>query len=204
MTPPIQAIIFDYGGVLLRWDPRRIFQRFFPEGPQAVQAFLDEIGFMEWNLQQDAGRSFAEAIAEHSLRFPQYAEILRAYDTDWGNSIFDSIPGSVAILRRLKQAGYPLFGLTNYSAEKFGLDRRPYDFFDLFDDMIVSGEVGVCKPDPAIFELLLAKIGRPAQECLFIDDVFRNVEGARRLGINAVQFQSPEQLESDLHVLGVL
>ena len=198
------AIIFDYGGVLMEWDPVRIFERFFPQGPQATRTFLEEIGFGEWNRLQDKGRSFAEAIAERSALFPQYAEILPAYDTNWGQAVVGQIDGTVAILRRLKRAGYPLYGLSNYSAEKFRLDRQRFDFFNLFDDMVISGEVGLLKPEPAIFHLLLGKIGYAPQKCVFIDDIPANVAGAREVGITGIQFRSPEQLEADLQALGIL
>jgi len=200
----MKAIIFDFGGVLMRWDPQRIFQRYFPEGPAAIQAFLDEIGFMEWNKLQDGGRSFAEGIAAHSARFPQYAQILAGYDKYWSNSVVGPIDGTVAILRRLKAAGYPLYGLTNYSAEKCRQDIRPFDHFALFDDIVISGEVGVCKPDPAIYRLLLNRIGRRPEECIFIDDMPANVAGAEALGITGLRFHSPEQLEADLRGLGIL
>lgn len=199
----LRPIIFDYGGVLLEWDPYRIFQRFFPD-VRATRAFMDEIDFAGWNREQDGGRTFAEAIAERSARFPQYADILAAYNTYWPDAVVGQIDGTVAILYRLKAAGYPLYGLTNYSAEKFRVDRQRFDYFKLFDDMVVSGEVGVLKPDPAIYHLLLEKIGRPPQECLFIDDVAANVAGAQAVGINALQFHSPQQLEDDLRNLGIL
>ena len=198
-----KAIIFDYGGVLLEWDPYRIFQRFFPDA-QSTRAFMDEIDFAEWNRQQDRGRTFAEAIAERSTRFPQYADILAAYNTYWPDAVVGQIDGTVAILHRLKAAGYPLYGLSNYSAEKFRLDRLRFDYFNLFDDMVISGEVGLLKPEPAIFRLLLQKIGYAPQDCIFIDDIPANVQGAREIGIHAIQFHSPEQLEHDLQGLGVL
>jgi 2-haloacid dehalogenase len=200
----IKAIVFDYGMVLLEWDPRRIFQRAFPAGPQAVEAFLDEIRFMEWHKQQDNGRSFAEAIAERSAQFPQYAHILPVYDSAWSESVVGPIDGTVKILRRLKQAGYPLYGLSNYPAEKFRLDRARFEFFDWFDDMVISGEVRLSKPDPAIFHLLLGKIGRPAGECVFIDDSPANIAAAQKLGFAAIQFHSPEALGTELRALGLL
>jgi 2-haloacid dehalogenase len=204
MRHPYKTIVFDYGRVLLVWEPRRIFQHFFTDKPEAVDAFLSEISFMEWHGEQDRGRTFAAAIAEHSAKFPQYAHILPAYDTFWGNSVVGPIDGTVEILRRLKQAGYPLYGLSNYPAEKFRLDRQRFEFFDWFDDMVISGEIRLTKPDPAIFHFLLAKIGRTAQECIFIDDSGPNVASARELGFTAIQFHSPEQLELELQKLGIL
>jgi 2-haloacid dehalogenase len=204
MTTPTRAIIFDFGNVLLSWDPRRIFQRFFSEGPQTVETFMDEIGFAEWHVEQDRGRPFAEAIAERSAKFPHYAHILADYDTRYEEGVGGPISGTVEILRRLKQAGYPLYGLSNYPTKKFPLARLKYEFFDWFDDILISGEVGLVKPDPAIFHLLLTRIGHAADECIFIDDSGANVTAARELGLTAIQFQSPEQLEQELQKLEIL
>ena len=203
-APTIKAIVFDYGNVLLDWDAHRIFRPYFPGGDKDIDAFFAEVGFMEWHRQQDAGRPFSEAIAEFSARFPQYAYFMPDYDTRYADSISGPISGTVEILRRLKQAGFPLYGLSNYPAEKFKLDRPRYEFFNWFDDMVISGEVLVSKPDPAIYHLLLKKIGRPATECAFIDDSLANVTTARELGFTAIQFKSPEQLENELIQLGIL
>jgi len=204
VTVPTKAIIFDYGNVLLDWDARRIFLPFFPGGRQDVDAFFAEIGFTEWHRQQDGGRPFAEAIAELSAKFPQYAHMLPDYDTRYADSISGPIAGTVEILRRLKQAGVPLYGLSNYPAEKFKLDRPKYEFFNWFDDMVISGQVHLSKPDPAIFDLLLDKIGRPSKECIFIDDSPPNIAAARKLGFTAIQFHSPEALEAELRRLNLL
>ena len=115
-----------------------------------------------------------------------------------------AIAGTVDILKRLKQAGYPVYGLSNWSAETFPYMRERHDFFDLFDDMVISGEVGHAKPEPEIFQILLDKIGRPAKECLFIDDSLTNIGQAQKLGFATILFQSPQQLESSLRVLQIL
>jgi 2-haloacid dehalogenase len=204
MTLPTKVIIFDFGNVLLNWDPRGPYQRFFPEGPQAVDAFLAEIEFMDWNREQDRGRSFADAVAERSAKFPQYAHIIPAYDIHYEDSIVGPIEGTVEILRRLKDGGVPLYGLSNYSTEKFQVVREKYVFFNWFDDILISAAVGLVKPDPAIFRLLLTKIGRSAEECIFIDDSSANIVAAQGLGFTAIQFHSPEQLEQELGILGIL
>ena len=203
MADSKQAIIFDFGGVLLQWDPHRVYRRFFDE-PHQIDQFLTEIDFATWNAEQDRGRPFSEGVAELSSQFPQYAHLIRAYYEHWEDSIAGPIEGSVAILRMLKQSGFPLYGLSNWSAETYPRVRDRYDFFRLFDDIILSGEVGVNKPDPAIFALTLARIARPAGECLLIDDSETNVVAARRMGFSALHFSSPEQLRHELHSLGIL
>jgi len=204
MTSTIQAIVFDFGNVLLEWNPRYIYQRFFPDDPEGMEHFLQEVNFMDWNLQQDKGRPFAEGVASLSKDFPQYSHLIQAFHDHWIESLGDSIDGTIEIMKELKQAGYPLYGLSNWSAETFPFARQKHDFFDLLDDMVISGEVGHVKPHPEIFQILLERIGRPANECLFIDDSLANIEQAQKIGFATVHFQSSEQLRDALQELEII
>jgi 2-haloacid dehalogenase len=204
MTSPIKAIIFDFGNVLLEWDPRNVYKRFFPDDPEGMEQFLKEINFMDWNLQQDKGRPFKEGVALLSEKFPHHSHLIQAYHDHWIDSVGESIIGTVEILKQLKQAGYPLYGLSNWSAETFPYAREKYDFFDLLDGMVISGEVGHVKPDPEIFQILLDKIGRPTQECLLIDDSLTNIDQAKTMGFAVIHFQTPEQLKESLRELKIL
>ncbi|MGE5462808.1 MAG: HAD-IA family hydrolase, partial [Syntrophothermus sp.] len=112
--------------------------------------------------------------------------------------------GTVELMKQLKKAGYPVYGLSNWSAETFPLVREKYEFFDLLDDIILSGEVGAIKPDREFFEIALQRIGRPARECLFIDDALANIEQAQKMGFVTVHFISPDQLAEELHRLQIL
>ncbi len=204
MNSTIKAIIFDFGGVVINWDPHRVFQKFFPNDPQAMKAFMDEIGFSEWNLQQDEGYPFAQAVTDLSEKFPQYAHIIRAYDVEWEDSITGIIPATVDLLYKLKDSGYSLYGLTNWNYDKFSLVRHKFGFFNVFNEIIVSGQVKLKKPDPAIYNLLLQKIHCSPQDCLMVDDSPTNVEASRKMGFVSIHFTSPEQLESELKRLNVL
>jgi 2-haloacid dehalogenase len=204
MTHKIQAILFDFGNVLLEWNPRYIYRRYFPDDEAAMEQFLQEVDFMEWNAQQDKGRSFTEGVAVLSRDFPHYAELIQAYHDNWKDSIGGSLEGTVTIMKRLKLAGYSLYGLSNWSAETFPTVRHQFEFFNLLDDIILSGEVGQIKPHPEIYEIALERIGRPATECLFIDDSLANIEQARKMGFIVVHFQSPAQLEQELVALQLL
>lgn len=197
MTDSITAIIFDLGNVLLGWDARRLYRRFFPD-LQAVDSFLEQIRFTEWNARQDAGRPFHEGVAELTRQFPQHARLIQAYDTHWEDSVTGAYEGTIEIVRALKQAGWALYLLSNFSAEKFELVKKQYPFFHLFDDMIISGEHGVIKPHPAIFTLTLERIQREARECLFIDDSLPNIQTADSLGFQVIHYQSAVQLKNDL------
>ncbi|MGB8214740.1 MAG: HAD family phosphatase [Anaerolineales bacterium] len=204
MTTIISSIIFDFGGVLVNWDPHKLFNKYFANDTQAIDAFLAEINFSDWNLSQDKGYPFALAVTDLSTKFPQYARIIRAYDEEWEESITGIIPETAEILFRLKAVGYRLYGLTNWSAEKFTLVRHKYKVFDLFEDIVVSGEVKLVKPDPAIFHLLLQKINRQPQECLLVDDSQKNVETAQMMGFVTHHFTNPARLVLKLQQMAIL
>lgn len=206
---PITTIIFDFGNVFVNWDARNLYKRFFPT-LEAAGSFLEEIHFAEWNAHQDAGRSFKEGVAELSKQFPQYADLIQAYDTHWMDSITETLHETIQIAKNLKQYGWPLYLLSNFSAEKFtlmkeqfALTKEHHDFFEIFDDMIISGEHNIIKPDPAIFEIALKRINRKASECLFIDDTLANIETARKMGFITIRYHSPAQLKRDLYQLSI-
>ena len=203
MITNIKAIIFDYGNVLIEWNPRYVFRRYFSD-EESMEQFLHEIDFMEWNALQDRGRPHAEGVAALSKEFPQHAHLIQAYHDHWEDSVGPAYTGTVEILKQLKQTGYPLYGLSNWSAENFPYAREKFDFLGLFDDMVISGAVGYVKPEPEIFHILLEKIGRPAPECLFIDDSLANIRQAQKLGFVTIHFQSSELLANSLRDMKLL
>lgn len=196
------AIVFDFGGVLMDWNPRYLYRKLFRD-PQEMERFLEEVGFGEWNNEQDRGRPFAEGVDLLSAEFPHHHAPIAAYHQRWEESLRGTISGTVEILTELRAAGYPLYGLSNWSAETFQLVRERYPFFAWFDDIVLSGEERVCKPDPRIYEILLERTGRKAEGCVFIDDVQTNIDAAARLGFGVVHFRSPEQLRRELGALGI-
>lgn len=200
---PLPTIIFDFGGVLIEWDPRNLYRQHFRQ-PEQMEQFLAEVNFSQWNLQLDRGLPFAQGVAELSAQFPQHASAIQLMSTRWVETLGGPIRGTVNILRELQQAGYPLYALSNWSAETFPIARRKFDFFDAFKEIVLSGAVGMIKPERGIFELLLQKIGRPAPECLFIDDAQVNIEQANAMGFQTIHFQSPELLRERLQSLKLL
>ena len=198
------ALVFDFGGVLIEWDPRNLYRKIFNGDMAAVETFLRESKFMEWNLYQDAGRPFSEAVDEFCSRMPQYCDLIRAYDQRYEESISGPNWSTVEILRNLKAAGYPLYGLSNWPDEKWRLVRPKYDFFSWFDYIMISGEVKLAKPDPRIFSLFLEKIGRPAEQCLYIDDSAHNIIVSGQMGFQTIHFESAEQLREELCSRGIL
>ncbi len=202
MDSPITAIIFDFGNVFVNWDARNLYKRFFPD-LQAVDSFLEEIHFAEWNARQDAGRPFKEGVEELSKQFPQYASLIQAYDTHWEESLTETLHENIEIAKNLKQSGWPLYLLSNFSVEKFEVVKRQHEYLAIFDEMIISGAHKLIKPDPAIFELTLNRINRTANECLFVDDSLPNIQAARNMGFITVHYQSPAQLKRDLYQLSI-
>lgn len=198
MTNKITSIIFDFGNVLVKWEPDNMFSPFFPDQPQAIKKFINDIKFMEWNAQQDKGRSFAEGINLLAAEFPHYEPVIRGFHEYWEDSLGGAIQGSVELLHELKAKGYFLYGLSNWSAETFPIARKHYPFFNVFDGIVLSGEVKMIKPEPAIYEHCLQKMKRAANECLFIDDSEPNIITANKLGLDTIHFKSPEQLREEI------
>ena len=185
----IKNIIFDFGGVLLDWNPRYLYKSYF-NNDEEMEHFLADICNGEWNIKQDAGRPFAEAVKELQAKFPEYAEAIQMYDDDWEKMLKCELPESIDLLKELKSMGYGIYGLTNWSAEKIGYAFANYSFFSLFDGIVVSGVEKVVKPDRKIYEILLERYSLKPGECVFIDDNQDNVDMAKVLGINAICFDN--------------
>jgi 2-haloacid dehalogenase len=197
-------VIFDFGGVLLDWDPRHLYRKLFDGDEASMERFLAEVGFSEWNHEQDKGRPFAVGIAELSGQFPQHAALISAFGERWEESIAGPIGGSVEILHQLKEKNTRLYGLSNWSVETFYRIRPEHDFLSWFDGIVLSGEVGYAKPDPAIYRILLQEVNEPAHMCMFIDDSEANIVAAAEMGFMAIHFDSPQQLRTELSARGVL
>jgi 2-haloacid dehalogenase len=197
-------LVFDLGGVLLDWNPHYLYCDKLGLDPVEVDQFLQEVGFSAWNKEQDRGRPFTAATAELSAQFPHYHDLIHAYDQHYADSIRGVIQPVVDILKIVKNKGFSLYVLSNWSAEKFREVRPQYEFFEWFDGMIISGEVGLIKPEKAIFDVLLERIGHPAEDCLFIDDHLPNIQAASDLGFQTHHFQSAMQFHAALLGLGIL
>ena len=190
-------IIFDIGMVLIEWDPRNLYRKMFTDEAK-MEWFLANVCTMDWNLEQDRGRSFADAVKLLTPHHPEYTSEIEAYDTRWAEMIPGVIEGSVDILETLHKKGAPLYAITNWNQDKFNETKLNYPFLNLFRDIVVSGDEKLIKPDPAIFELCLSRNKLKADECLFIDDSEKNVRGAEAVGMQAHHFTTPEKLRADL------
>lgn len=203
---PVDAVVFDLGNVLIQWDPAPAIAA--AVGAERAEAFLthDEFDFAAWNATNDEGaRPWEESEREAIDAHPDLEEEIRGYRTHFGAALVEEIAGTVQILRELHTAEVPVFALTNWAAETFPVALDRFDFLDLFEDIIVSGEEGVAKPDPEIFEILEERIRHlgSLDDCVFIDDSLANVSAAQDAGLDAIHFTDAEHLRQDLVLRGL-
>ena len=198
----IRNIIFDFGAVLVDWDPHHLYVPYFQDTAKA-EWFLTEICPYSWNTEADAGRTTAEITAERIALFPAWEKEIRMYYDRWIEMMGEEIPGMQQLIRDLKDRGYGVYGLTNWSRETFPLVRDRYPVFGLLDGYVVSGEEMTKKPDPALYRILLERYGLRGEECVFIDDNPANAAGGESLGIRGLVFRNAEQVRTDLErILG--
>jgi 2-haloacid dehalogenase len=198
------TVIFDIGGVLIDWDPRHLYRKLFADDDVAMEHFLATVCTHEWNRRQDAGRTFAEGCRLLKREHPDKAELIDAYATRFDEMMAGPIAGTIEILAELRDRGTPLYALTNFSAETFPPARERFEFLRWFRGILVSGEVGLIKPDLQIFHALIERFAIEPNRAVFIDDVRANAEAAMAVGIHGIRFTSPEALRADLAALDLL
>ena len=196
-------IVFDFGNVLVQWDPSFIYQNHFKCADKAA-LFFQETQLYEINKKLDRGASFDSELETLAQRFPHYRKAIFLWRDSWSDMLRGEMSDTVKILERLQGKNYPLYAITNWSAEKFPYARANFPFIKYFKDIVVSGEVKAIKPEPEIFQLLLQRNQLIAEECIFIDDMLENVMAANELGFVGVHFKSAELLEERLKELGIL
>jgi 2-haloacid dehalogenase len=196
-------VVFDLGNVLIRWDPRPAVAA--GVGVEEAARFLaaDDFDFLAWNHLQDSGRPWTEAEDDVARTHPHWHRHALAYRANFDLSLLGPLEDNVSVLRDLAQADVPLFALTNWSADLFPRALARFDFLGLFFDIVVSGVEGVAKPEPAIFEVLAQRTGRPAAECVFVDDSPANVAAAAAAGMDAIRFTPDEPLRPRLRDRGL-
>ena len=197
------AAIFDLGGVLIDWNPRHVYRKLFAGDEPGMERFLAETVTMEWNREIDRGRSFQEA-DELKARHPDKADLIQAYKDRWPEMLGEVDAGTAQIIRDVKARGLGVFALSNWSAETFATGRRMVAEFALFDDILISGDARLLKPDREMFELACHRFGVEPALAFFVDDLAVNVEGARAFGLTAIQFTSSGALRRELEGMGVL
>jgi 2-haloacid dehalogenase len=197
------TVVFDLGGVLIDWDPRYLYRQLFDD-PDEMESFLAEVTTAEWNAHQDAGRPWADAVEILVAEHPERRELIEAFQRRWPEMLAGEISGTVDVLAELRAAGVRLIALSNWSAEMFPIARARFDFLAWFEGIVISGEVGVNKPDRRIFEHLAAQFEIEPETALFIDDSPANVDAASALGFRVIQFTDATALRLQLVSIGLL
>ncbi|MCB0474782.1 MAG: HAD family phosphatase [Flavobacteriaceae bacterium] len=199
----INTIVFDLGGVLIDWNPKYLYRKVF-DTETRIDWFLNNICTSEWNVQQDAGRSFSEATQLLVNQYPEYEKEIRFFYDRWTEMLGGAIQDTVSLLHRLKAANsHALYALTNWSDEAFPVARERFDFLQLFEGIVVSGEEKTRKPFRDIYEILIERYGLTPQKSVFIDDNLENVLGAIAVGMQGIHFKNSRQLINELNHLGV-
>lgn len=182
-------VVFDVGNVLIDWDMRRVYRGLF-DTEVAMASFFEETRLMDWNLEQDRGRSWEDAETLLIADFPHYADEIRAFRANWHDMISGEIEGTVALQQALLHADVPLYAITNFALDTFRESQQRFTFLTDFIDIVISGEEGQIKPDAEIYHRLLKRNNLEAADCLFIDDSKANIAGAKAIGMRTHHFIS--------------
>ena len=204
MATSPRAVGSDLGGVLIDWNPRYLYRTLFGDDIAAMEHFLTHVCSPAWNHRQDAGRSFAEGSAELIREFPEARLLIEAWRERFAETLGGPIAGTVEVLATLRERGVPLYALSNWWAETFPIARERFDFLGWFDGIVISGELGMAKPDPRIFAHLLDTYGLRAEATVFVDDLPVNVTAAGAAGMQTILFTDPPALREALRELDLL
>jgi 2-haloacid dehalogenase len=196
--------VFDLGGVLIDWNPRYLYRKLFNGDDDAMEHFLATVCTSHWNLQQDAGRSLAEACALLRSRFPAHAKMIDAWMERYDEMLAGPIHGTVDLLAELRSRNVPLYALSNWSTETFPAAQKRFDFLRWFRGMLLSGNVRLVKPDPRIFHLFCETHNVDPAQAVYIDDLQANVDAAAALGMHGIRFIDPPALRSELVNVGLI
>lgn len=196
----IKNVIFDFGCVLVYWSQHNLYDTHFGS-KEKTDWFVDNICTWEWNNQTDLGKSFAESVAEKVAEYPEWETEIRMYWERWEDMLNGEVPGMKEWICELKNAGYKVYGLSNWSHETFPMVKDKYEAFSMMDGIVMSGEELIAKPDLRIYKILLERYGLKAEECVFIDDRKENIVAGEQVGIRGIIFEDCEQVKQAFHVL---
>ncbi len=200
----IDTVVFDLGGVLIDWDPRYLYRKLMNNDVEKIEYFLSNICTKDWNARMDAGISFEEGVKKLKTQYPEYSLLIEAYDECWDQMLGDANEDVIRILEELKLKNFKLLSLTNWSSEKFPIARNRYPFLSHFEDILISGDIGLKKPDKRIYCFFLDKYNLKKEKILFIDDIEENILGAKEVGIPAIHFRNAAQLRTSLREAGII
>lgn len=198
-----RAVLFDVGNVIVRFDPRALYDKIFPDA-QARDRFLAEVCTTAWHVEHDRGAAMAETIPALVAQFPHHEHAITAWRDRAAEMLPEVVPQSVEVIEALHARAVPLYALTNMPAEWVAMITAMSPAFARFKDIVVSAHEGVIKPDPRLYQIACARIGLPAQEIVFVDDSRANIDAARALGFDAILFDDPAALRPALESRGLL
>lgn len=195
-------LVFDLGGVVVRWDPDAIIAGVFSDSSIHSMVKAGVFAHPDW-LELDRGtlerdNAIARAAQRTGVALEEIRRLLHAVPPSL--TVF---PDTVDLLYRLKRRGYPLYCLSNMHFASIEYLESEHGFWNLFDGRVISCRLQLCKPESAIYKHLLQTYALRASETVFIDDVQKNLDAAEELGIRTVRFQNAPQCERDLRALGV-
>jgi len=203
MSMEYKTVVFDFGGVLIDWNRRYLYRKIF-EDEQEMEWFLENVCSDEWNMLQDAGIPFSETIPALQMKFPKYCDQISMFESRWAEMIGGEISGSVEILNEIQARNYPVYGLTNWGLDTFPHISNQFEFIWNLDGFVMSGDEKLVKPDPELFKILINKFQIKPENSVFIDDNYRNIESANKIGFKTILFVSPESLRQNLQLLNIL
>lgn len=198
-----EAVLFDVGNVIVRWDPRILYSQVFAD-PEERDRFLAEVCTMDWHGEHDRGATMAENARALIASHPHHEQAILDWDRRWDEMFSGVIPETVAVMEDLHARGVPLYALTNMPAEKAEGVFAMSPAFQLFQDIVISAVERVIKPDPRAFAIACDRAGRRPGQMVFVDDSKANVEAARDFGLDAILFDDPAALRPQLQARGLL
>jgi FMN phosphatase YigB (HAD superfamily) len=198
-----KAVIWDFGNVIVRWDPRTLYSKIFPD-PAERDWFLSEVCTLAWHTPTDCGVTFAENCAELARRHPEHEDAIWAWHRRWDEMFSGAIPETESAIEALAARGTPQYGLSNISHETLDSTIAMSPAFARLAGVVASGLEGVLKPDPAIFRIACERFGLAPADVLFIDDSARNIAAAHTLGFDTHHFTDPTALHPALQARGLL
>ena len=198
----VEAVIFDIGNVLTRWQPEAFYDRVIGEARR--RALFDAVDLHRMNDEVDAGAEFRDTIYAWAEDYPEWSSEIRMWHDRWIELASPRIEGSIALLRALRGKGVPVFALTNFGASSYAAAVPLLDFLSEFDREYVSGRMGVIKPDPRIYQMVEADCGLSEDRLLFADDKPENITAAADRGWRTHQFETWQGWAARLVAEGLL
>lgn len=197
MTDVFSAVIFDLGGVVVQWQPRTVVAQFTADPALRAALLANVFEHPDWAEIDRGALDESTAIARMQARLPladgEYEKLLEAADAS-----LTPIPPTLSLIKRLRALGVPLFVLSNMPVARFDMLRARYDFWDSFRDFVISGAIGLLKPQQEIFEYALSRFACHPATTIFVDDHAANVAAAQRLGLRTLLYRDPTSGAAEL------